>query len=114
MNKEPIEVRVPDLDPLSLKIKAIVKVFITQYNNSDGYWSDCGAGEASFIIDSKLSSLDHMLPKDIGIVVRDNLDGNQQRDYLSPERESNLRGGCEDEKIILSINFEHAKDFSKS
>lgn len=112
MDKENDPGRVPELDVHTFKIKPIVKVFVIQ--NSEGYWLDCGAGEASFVINPKLTSLDNLQPRDIGIMVSNTLEDPQDRDYVPPDREKRLKGGLEDKLVLLSVNFEHAKEFCKT
>ncbi len=112
MEKENDSGRVPELDVQTFKIKPIVKVFVIQ--NSEGYWLDCGAGEASFVINPKLTTLDNIQPRDIGIMVQNTLEDPQDRDFVPAEREKRLKGGLEDKLVLLSVNFEHAKEFCKT
>lgn len=98
------------MDPEILNIRPIVKLFVIQ--NSEGYWFDCGAGEASLVINPNHSV--PLQPKDLTIIVQNSLEDSIERDYLPPDREKRLKGDSTDKLITLSVNFENAKEFCKS
>lgn len=105
------EVQAPELEPILLKIKAVVKVFVI--DAVEGFWLDCGAGDAQFIISSQVNNLNNLSPKEVGISVQNTYEEPQSRDFIEPIREKKMRSMKEDKNILLEINFEHAKEFSK-
>lgn len=105
------EGEVPVLDPQMLKHKAIVKVFVIDHN--EGFWLDCGAGDAQFVVDSKLSSLDAMAADDVCISVLNTYEEPQSRDFIDPVRERKLRNNKDDKNTLLEVNFGQAIDFNK-
>lgn len=101
----------PELNPLLLKIKAVVKVFVI--DSVEGFWLDCGAGDAQFIISSQVNNLDNLAPRELGISVQNTYEEPQSRDFIEPAREKRMRSMKEDKNILLEVNFDHAKEFSK-
>lgn len=106
-----VENDVPELDPLLLKSKAIVKVFVIDI--TEGFWLDCGAGDAQFIIDSRLTSLDRLGANDLCVSVLNTYEEPQSRDYIDGLREKRLRNGKEDRNVLLEVNLGQAADFNK-
>ena len=106
-----IKNEIPDLDPLTLKLKSIVKVFVI--DSKDGIWLDCGAGDAQFTIDSSLTTLDNLSMKDLCISVHNNYEEPQSRDYIEPARENKLRNNKEEKNLLLEINLGQSADFNK-
>lgn len=101
----------PTLDRSLLAIKAVVKVFVIDVN--EGYWLDCGAGDAQFLLSSKINDADNITPKDLGILVINSYEDPQTRDMIDAKREKLLRASKDDSNIILEINFQHAKEFAR-
>lgn len=95
--------KVPTFDPSVTALKPIVKVFIIE--NAEGNWLDCGAGTLQLVIKSGGQIK--------GLQVVTNLLEAETRDYISGARAKRLRGGSEDNSIILDISFESTNEFAK-
>lgn len=93
-----------DGDPFDNYDKAIVKVFIINY---DGNWSDCGAGRITF----KVGPNDEIEIK----VTRDNDPFDDDRDEIEKSREEKLRGDeLKNPSVILKCSLSKGKNFSRN
>lgn len=106
-----LEGEVPPLEALLLKQKAIVKVFIIDAN--EGFWLDCGAGDAQFVVDSRLKSLEDVDPHAVGISVLNSYEEPQARDFIDPVRERKLRNNKEDRNTLLEVSLGNGAEFNK-
>lgn len=105
------EGEVPPLDPQLLKSKAIVKVFVIDSN--EGYWLDCGAGDAQFLFDEKVADRTTITPDAVAINVFNNYEEPQNRDFIEEAREKKLRNNKDDRNILLEVNLGQGGEFTK-
>ena len=105
------EGEVPALEPQMLSHKAIVKVFVIDHN--EGFWLDCGAGDAQFVVDGRPSAMADLQAAAVCISVLNTYEEPQSRDFIDPVRERKLRNAKDDKNTLLEVNFGQAADFNK-
>lgn len=107
---------VSTIDQAQPRNLAVVKVFIIE--NAEGNWLDCGAGDVQFTTRHRNSpfvptALERLAQRDLGIRVISSTEEPQARDFIEPSREMKLRNSSDDKAVLLEVNFEQARDFSK-
>ena len=102
------------LENKMLEKQSIVKIFVIDCRESEkGGWIDRGAGEVQLMLKKKVK-MGNVELRDVGVRVSKIMEANQTRDFIVPSREEKLRNNNEDKSVLLDVNLQHARDFTRS